>query len=115
MSGWIQSEDGSAIHLYTGAQVIPVVPGYLHDQRAYEVQVVIPQGEVARTMRLGVVRLGKFETLSLREHAKWVVCELICNADDEGIGLAALSGISSCGRDFTVEPVPATMEQGGWG
>jgi len=114
VSGWIQSEDGAAIHLYTGAQVIPVAPDYLHGQRAYEVQVVIPQGEVARTMRIGVVRLGKSETLSLREHAKRMVCELICDADDEDIGLAALSGISGCGHDFTVEPVPTTVEPGGW-
>ena len=115
MSGWIQSEDGSAIHLYTGAQVIPVVPDYLHGQRAYEVRVVIPQGEVARTMRIGVVRPGEHEGLSLREHAMRVVRELIYDADDEDIGLAALSGISGCGHDFTVEPAPATVGQGGWG
>ena len=114
MSGWIQSEDGSAIHLYTGAQVIPMVPDYLHDQRAYEVQVVIPQGEVARTMRIGVVRLGKSETLSLREHAKRMVCELICDADDADIGLGSLSEISVCGHDFTVEPVPQSVSPGGW-
>ena len=115
MSGWVQSEDGAAIHLYTGSQVVPVVPDYLHDQEAYEVRVVIPQGEVARMMRLGVVRLGEHEGLSLREHAVWVVRELIGGADDEGIGPAALSGISDCGHDFTVEPVPTTVEQGGWG
>lgn len=115
MSGWIQSEDGSAIHLYTGAQVVPVVPDYLRGQEAYEVRVVIPQGEVARMMRIGVVRLGEHEGLSLREHAVRVVRELIGDADDAGIVLAALSEIPGCGSDFTVEPVPATAEQGGWG
>lgn len=115
MSGWLQSEDGAAIHLYTGSQVVPVVPDYLSGQEAYEVRVIIPQGEVARMMRLGVVRLGEHEDLSLREHAAWVVRELIGDANDAGIGLAALSGISDCGHGFTVEPVPATVEQGGWG
>ena len=115
MSGWIQSEDGAAIHLYTGSQVVPVVPDYLSGQEAYEVRVIIPQGEVARMMRLGVVRLGEHEDLSLREHAAWVVRELIGDADDDDIGLAALSEIPGCGHDFTVEPVPATVEPGGWG
>ena len=115
MSGWIQSEDGAAIHLYTGSQVVPVVPDYLRGQEAYEVRVVVPQGEVARMMRIGVVRLGEHEGLSLREHAMWVVRELIGDADDDGIGLASLSEIPGCGHDFTVEPVPATVEPGGWG
>jgi len=115
VSGWIQSEDGAAIHLYTGSQVVPVIPDYLSGQEAYEVRVIIPQGEVARMMRLGVVRLGEHEDLSLREHAAWVVRELIGDADDDDIGLASLSGIPGCGRGFTVEPVPATVEPGGWG